>query len=51
MTIGEWRRILVAPVRRGEGPLTTSPIVAGADFEPANPPKQLSNLIIDYRLS
>jgi hypothetical protein len=27
------------------------PIAAGADFEPANPPKQLSKLIIDYRLS
>jgi len=27
------------------------PIAAGADFEPANPPKQFSTLIIDYRLS
>jgi len=26
-------------------------IAAGADFEPTNPPKQLSKLIIDYRLS
>jgi hypothetical protein len=27
------------------------PIAAGADFVPANPPKQLSKRIIDYRLS
>jgi hypothetical protein len=27
------------------------PSAAGADFVPANPPKQLSKLIIDYRLS
>jgi len=26
------------------------PIAAGADFEPANLPKQLSKLIVDYRL-
>ena len=32
-----------------KGPLP--PIAAGADFEPANPPKQLSKLIIYYRLS
>jgi len=31
--------------------LVVPPIAAGADFEPANPPKQLSKLIIDYRLS
>jgi hypothetical protein len=31
--------------------IPTLPIAAGADFEPANPPKQLSKLIIDYRLS
>jgi hypothetical protein len=27
------------------------PIAADADFEPANPPNQLSKLIIDYHLS
>jgi hypothetical protein len=27
------------------------PIVAGADFEAATPPKQLSKFILDYRLS
>ena len=31
--------------------IPTLPIAAGADFEPANPPKQLSKLIIYYRLS
>src|SRR5215472_16659315 len=35
--------------RRGAS--TPSPIAASADFEPANPSKQLSKLIIDYRLS
>jgi hypothetical protein len=27
------------------------PIAADTDFEPANPPNQLSKRIIDYRLS
>jgi hypothetical protein len=59
-------RIIVAPAMRSKfkyyqqkglaeffntiDPFRT-PIAAGADFVPANPPKRLVKLIIDYRLS
>jgi hypothetical protein len=33
------------------GNVAFPPIAADADFEPANPPNQLSKRIIDYRLS
>jgi hypothetical protein len=40
-----------APQARQIGKARNPPIAAGADFEPANAPKQLSKLIIYYRLS
>jgi hypothetical protein len=39
------------PFTMASAKLGDPPSAAGADFVPANPPKQLSKLIIDYRLS
>jgi hypothetical protein len=40
-----------SPFALASAKVGSPPIAADADFEPANPPNQLSKLIIDYRLS